>query len=226
MGKLSIIVPVYNEVKTIKSVLDYLINLQFDKEIIVVNDGSTDGTSEILHAFKHPQVKILEHVANAGKGAAIINGIRAASGEVVAVQDADLEYKPDELIRLAEPIFKGEVDVVFGSRFLQKNPRKYLRFYIGNKIMSLMISLIGWKHITDTYTCYKMFKRDIINSFTLSSRGFEIEAELSILVARGKYRFKEMPISYNPRTIEEGKKINWKDAVKGILTVFKTRFKK
>lgn len=224
MGKLSIIVPVYNEVKTIRSVLDYIAGLKIEKEIIVVDDGSTDGTSRILNAYNNPLVSVLHHKKNTGKGSAIITGVKAATGEVVAIQDADLEYKPDELVKLAEPILNNEADVVFGSRFLKKNPYKYLRFYLGNKFMSSVISIIVGKRITDTYTCYKLFRKDIIKSFPLRSRGFEIEAEFSVRVARGDYRFKEMPISYEPRSIEEGKKINWRDAVKGILTAVKIRF--
>lgn len=225
MGKLSIIIPVFNEEKTLQEVIDRVLGLPADKEIIIVNDGSTDGTAEILKKINAPNVLIREHRVNSGKGTAIITGVQAASGDVIAVQDADLEYDPAELLRLAEPIFRNEADVIFGSRFLQANPRRYLRFYIGNMLMSAVISAIVMKRITDSYTCFKLFRREILHSFHLTSRGFEIEAELSVKVARGKYRFKEMPISYTPRSVTEGKKINWKDAVKGVVTAFRTRFR-
>ncbi len=223
-GKLSIIIPVLNEERTLRAILDRVLGMSADKEVIVVNDGSTDGTADILKEYSSRGVVLLEHPGNRGKGSAVITGVRAASGDVVAVQDADLEYTPEELLVLAGPILRGEADVVFGSRFLKKNPYRYFRFYIGNRFISTVISIISSRRITDTYTCYKLFRRNVITSFPLRSRGFEIEAELSVRVARGRYRFVEMPISYKPRSIAEGKKINWRDAVKGICTAVRTRF--
>ncbi|MFH1283553.1 MAG: glycosyltransferase family 2 protein [bacterium] len=221
---LSVIVPVYNEDRTVLSVITQLISLDADKEIIIVNDGSTDNTVEVLKSVQSPLIRIYSHEKNQGKGSAIRTGIKYARGGIIAVQDADLEYSPDELLTLIKPIRSDECDIVFGSRFMRKNPIIYRKFYYGNKLMSLTISLLTFKRITDAYTCYKLFKREVIQSFPLSSRGFEIEAELSVRVARSKYSLKEMPISYNPRKVNEGKKINWKDMIKGISTAVNVSF--
>lgn len=224
MGKLSIIIPVYNEEKTVKTVLEKVSRLTIDKEIIVVNDGSTDNTAEVLRTCQSSVIRVQTHTHNRGKGAAIRTALTSLTGDVVAIQDADLEYNPEELVSLAQLIFDKEAEVVFGSRFLKRNPCLYRRFYYGNKLISAMISIIAGKHISDSYTCYKVFKRDIIVSFPLTSCGFEIEAELSMRVALGNYRFKEIPISYSPRTLREGKKISWFDALKAVSTALKIRF--
>ena len=145
-------------------------------------------------------------------------------GDIIAIQDADLEYSPEELVRLSGFISSGEYDIVFGSRFKKKNPIIYLRFFLGNRLMSLIISLISFKSMSDTYTCYKIFKKNILSGFDLISKGFELEAELSVKTARSGARFIEVPISYNPRKVVDGKKIRWTDMVKGVSMAIRTRF--
>ncbi|MBD3271997.1 MAG: glycosyltransferase [Elusimicrobia bacterium] len=220
---LSIIIPIYNEERTLRTVVDRIRLLGAPIEIILVDDGSTDGTPEIVRSYEAQGIAVRTHRKNMGKGKAIATGVAIATGEVVAIQDADLEYNPDELLTLAEPILEHRADIVFGSRFLKKNPTLYWRYYFGNILMSFLISAIVFRKITDTYTCYKLFRRDIIQSFKLFSRGFEVEAELSVRTAKSPYRFIELPISYTPRSITEGKKISWKDGIKGLITAVKTR---
>jgi len=236
--KLSIIVPVYNEEKTIGKVLEILSNLRFslhnlEKEIVIVDDGSTDGTKEILSKLKvrspgsevqGPRCKVIFHERNQGKGMAIRTGLKEASGEVVTIQDADLEYNPQELEKLLLPIIKNNVGVVYGSRFLQENPTLYRRYYWGNKFLSFLISVLYGVKVTDAYTGYKMFKKEALKNIRLTSKRFEFEAEITCKLLKNGYKILEIPISYQPRSLKEGKKIFWKDGFLGIWTILRIRF--
>jgi len=221
--KISIIIPAFNEEKTIEKVIGVVQNLPMEKEIIVVDDGSTDRTREIL-AGMSSNVKIIYHEKNMGKGMAIRSAIPYLTGDVSIIQDADLEYDPKEYGEIIKPIIEGKTKVVYGSRFLKHNKAIYLRYYLGNKVVSALTSLLFCKRITDEYTCYKMLDTEVLKSFPLKSNGFEIEAELTVKLLRKRYRIYEVPISYNPRSLKEGKKISWRDAVKGIFTILKYRF--
>jgi len=223
-GLLSIIVPVYNECATVRAVLDTLRTLPGPPEIIVVDDGSTDGTAGILADAAGTDIRVVTHAKNQGKGGAVRTGLAHASGEVAAIHDADHEYNPRELIALAAHIFAGRYDIVFGSRFLCSNPVRYARYYLGNRLMSGIISCLALRRITDAYTCYKVFRTALVRGFCLTSSGFEIEAELSMKSALSTARFRELPISYAPRTIQEGKKIRWMDMLRGIGVACATRF--
>lgn len=226
--KLSIIVPVYNEEKTIEKVLEILSNLRFslhnlEKEIIIVDDGSTDRTREMLlkSNVQSPRCKVIFHEENQGKGMAIRTGLKEATGEVVTIQDADLEYNPQELEKLLLPIIKNNVEVVYGSRFLQENPTLYHRYYWGNKFLSFLISVLYGAKITDAYTCYKVFKKEALENIKLTSKRFEFEAEITCKLLKKGHKILEIPISYKPRSLESGKKISWKDGLLGICTILK-----
>ena len=222
--KLSILIPVFNEENTVKNMIDKVLSVNVEKELIIIDDASTDGTMEVLYAFRNnPVIKILRHERNMGKGCAIKTAIPHISGELSIIQDADLEYEPQEIPALMEPIINGKADVVYGSRFLRPNKNIYLTYYMGNKFLSLFISALFFKRITDSYTCYKLFKTEILKKINISSSGFEMEAEITSKLLKYGYRILEIPISYNPRRIEEGKKICWKDAVKGILKALSVR---
>lgn len=219
--KISIIVPVYNEVKTIGNILTKLMEIKMEKEIIIVDDGSKDGTTEFLHKLNLPEVKCIFHKKNYGKGAAIRTGIRYANGNIITIQDADMEYNPFEIDKVVDPIIQNQADIVFGSRFLKENPKIYKIFLYGNKFFTFLINLLFNANFSDTYTCYKAFRSDFLKKIKLYSNKFEIEAELSIKVARSKLRFMEVPITYVPRTKSEGKKISWRDAIRGFLMILK-----
>ena len=221
----SIIVPVYNEEKTVVDVIEHLKKLPFNKEIIIIDDGSTDGTREILSNIKDLAVKIVFHETNKGKGSAIATGLKNAEGEIIAIQDADLEYDPNQLVELIKPIQDNKADVVYGSRFLKENPNIYKRYLLGNKFITWLINIFYEAHFTDSYTCYKIFRKEIIEKFNLESKRFEVEAEISIKVAKEKINFLEVPINYSPRSLEQGKKISFKEAIKGVLTILKYKFK-
>ncbi len=223
--KLSIIMPVYNEVKTFDEIFNKVNSLPLEKEIVIVDDCSTDGTRELLGKYRGSNVKVLYHDRNRGKGAAIRTGIGAAAGDIVTIQDADLEYNPEDIPKLVEPILKDEMDVVFGSRFLGEHERKYFNIlYVGNRFFSLLTALLFLRSITDMETCYKVFRAGVIKSFKLRSDRFDFEPEVTAKVLKSGCRFKEIPISYKSRSYAEGKKIGWKDGVVAILTLFKYRF--
>lgn len=220
---LSIIVPVFNERGTLLPVLRVLRDVDFGvpAEVLVVDDGSTDGTRDLYPTVQAemPEVRVLLHPQNRGKGAAVRTGIAAATGSIIAVQDADLEYDPAEIRTLLGPILRGECHVVFGSRFLRRNPVLYRSYYLGNRVLSAVISVLYGARVTDAYTCYKVFAREVLTDIRLDSRGFEIEAELTCKLLRRHRRIAEMPISYRPRTLTQGKKIRFRDAVRGMMTI-------
>lgn len=221
---ISFLVPAFNEKNTILTVLDVLSKFPENHEIIVIDDGSIDGTRELLREQNRPNTIILFHEKNAGKGAAIQTGLGQARGRYVAIQDADLEYDPMEYVAMLRVAQTEKIRVIFGSRFLQKNPAIYLRYLWGNKLMTFWINCLTGGGFTDTYTCYKLIDRDLFSSLAVSSRGFEMEAEICVKLACVEGPIREVPIHYRPRRIEEGKKINARDAIKGFMTALKVRW--
>ena len=223
--KLSVVVPIYNEKATIHTILERIEQAEFDKEIILIDDYSTDGTREILqneYAAKH---KLLLHPRNMGKGAALYTGFEHVSGDVVIIQDADLEYDPAEYGKILEPIIQGRADVVYGSRFLGGPHRAiYFWHYVGNKLMTLLSNVFNNINLTDMETCYKAFRAEILKDMKFKSKRFGFEPEFTAKVARRKLKIFEVPISYYGRTYEEGKKITWKDAITAVYCIVKYRF--
>lgn len=223
--KLSIIVPCYNEVSTISSIIRKIRqSLSDDIEIIVVDDASKDGTIEVLQKEITPVVdKIIYHEVNQGKGAALRTGFSQATGDIVVVQDADLEYDPKELLILMEPILENKADVVFGSRFMSGRPHRVVYFwhYVGNRFLTLLSNMFTNINLSDMETCYKMFRREIIQSIEIQEDRFGFEPEITAKIARSGYRIYEVGISYYGRTYQEGKKIGWKDGFRAIYAILK-----
>lgn len=209
--KLSVIIPVYNEEKTISEILKRVRAQHFEKEILVVDDGSTDGTKSLLSREK--DILLLGHSQNQGKGAAIQTALKKISGDFVLIQDADLEYDPKDYSTLLEPLIDGRADVVYGSRFLG-GPHRVLFFwhYCANKFFTLLTNLLYNINLTDMGSCYKAFRAEILKTIPLKSRGFGFEPEVTAKVCKRKLRIYETPISYSGRTYSEGKKITWRDA--------------
>ena len=226
--RLSVVIPCYNERATIAAVLTAVENSPYpDKEIIVVDDCSTDGTRELLQAELAPRIDtLLFHERNQGKGAALRTGIAAATGDIVVIQDADLEYDPNELPSLIAPILQDKADVVFGSRFMGGYPHRVLYFWhsVGNTVLTLASNMFTNLNLTDMETCYKAFRREIIQSIRIEENRFGFEPEVTAKVARMGVRIYEIGISYHGRTYAEGKKIGWKDGVQAVWCIFKYRF--
>jgi len=216
--KLSVIIPSYNEKDTIATLIERVQNVtlpHIEKEILVVDDGSTDGTREIL---KNTQgIRFIFHEKNKGKGGAVKTGFQNATGDIILIQDADLEYDPNEYDRLLAPILSGYADVVYGSRFIGRDPHRvlYIWHYMANKFLTTLSNIFTGLNLSDMETCYKAFRREVSDSFKdkLESKRFGIEPELTARIAKGKWRVYEIGISYYGRTYEEGKKINWKDGL-------------
>jgi glycosyltransferase involved in cell wall biosynthesis len=226
--KLSVVMPVYNEAKTVEQIVRQVQAVPVEKEILIVDDGSTDGTRDILRGMDGKEgIRVFLQPKNQGKGAAVSVGFRYATGDVVVVQDADLEYDPREYPRLLRPIEEGHADVVYGSRFLGGGERRVLYFWhtVGNRFLTLASNMATNLNLTDMETCYKMFRREVVQSMTIESRRFGIEPEITAKVARRGYRVYEVPISYYGRTYDEGKKIGWKDALSALWTIVKHRFR-
>ncbi len=234
MVKLTVIVPAYNEEATIEEILKRVREVPVtvedtavEKEIIVVDDGSTDATRHILArlAKQWPDIRVVMHERNQGKGAAIRTGLKHATGDYIVIQDADLEYDPRDYVTLLRPLLEGKADVVYGSRFLGPHRAFLFLHYLGNKFLNLVTNILYDTILTDMETCYKMFRADVIKGIPLHARGFEFEPEVTAKVLKRGYRVFEVPISYSGRDFEEGKKIHpWKDGFKALWTLIKYRF--
>jgi len=224
MPLLSVIIPVYNEARTIKQILEKVNSVPIDKEIIIVEDGSTDGTEKILRDIKYDNLKIIYHSSNRGKGAAVLTGLANASGEFVIIQDADLEYEPQEYIKLMDGIKEDNVDVVLGVRFT-KGYHGLLIPRLGNRFVTILLNILFGVHINDFLTCYKLLRRDTVNALNLKSKSFNIETEIITKALKRKLRIKQIPITYRPRSYTEGKKIRVLDGIQAIVSIIKYRLK-
>ena len=219
---LSIIIPAYNEVDFIGDVIRRVQETPYEKEIIIVDDGSVDGTRDILKNLKEPNITVVLQEVNQGKGAALRAGFARAKGDIVIIQDADLEYDPRDYPKLLEPILEGKADVVYGSRFLG-GPHRVLYFwhYIGNMAVTLLSNMFTNLNLTDMETGYKVFKREVLKDITIESNRFGFEPEITAKIAKGRFKVYEIPISYYGRSYEEGKKITWRDGIKAFFTILK-----
>jgi glycosyltransferase involved in cell wall biosynthesis len=224
-AKISVVIPVYNEVHTIGTVIDRVLNCGFDVEIIAVDDGSTDGSREFLQRLEHPRVRVFFHARNKGKGAALRLGFAAARNPYVFVQDADLEYDPRDYHEMIQPLLDGRADMVYGSRFLG-GPHRVLFFwhYVGNRFITLLSNAISDLNLSDMETGMKGFSRDKLMQLKLSADRFTIEPEITAKAARAKWRIFEVGISYSGRSYEEGKKIGWRDAIAATFAILYYRF--
>ena len=221
--KLSIVIPAYNEKSTIKEIIERVRATPYDKEIIIVDDGSIDGSREILKDIENdPDLRIFYHEKNTGKGAALRTGFRYVTGDIVIIQDADLEYDPVEYGSLIKPILDGKADVVYGSRFLG-GPHRVLYFWhsVANHFLTFFSNMMTNLNLTDMETCYKVFRREVLQNISIKSNRFGVEPEITAKVARLDARVYEIPISYSGRKYSEGKKIGWKDAVSAFFFIIK-----
>jgi glycosyltransferase involved in cell wall biosynthesis len=223
---LSVIVPVFNERVTVAEVIRRIraVDVPVDVEVIVVDDGSSDGTDKVLTALGDSTVRVLTHPVNKGKGAAIRTGMAAARGDLLLVQDADLEYDPQDWPRLLEPILRGKAMVVYGSRFTGERKNMMPLHWIGNRFLSLVTNVLYATTMSDMETCYKLFDRSVLEGITIQSDKFDFEPEITAKVLRRGYRIYEVPISYAGREITEGKKITWRDGIGALRALIKYRF--
>jgi glycosyltransferase involved in cell wall biosynthesis len=223
--KISVVMPVYNERATLHQVVERVLTVPLEIELICVDDASTDGSSEILAGLKnqYPQIRVFTHSRNMGKGASLQRGIREATGDFVIIQDADLEYNPADYHVLLEPLIAGSADVVYGSRFLSGRPHRVLYFWhsVGNWVLTLLSNALTNVNLSDMETCYKAFRREVIQSISLEEKRFGFEPEVTVKIAKRKLRIYEVGISYWGRTYEEGKKIQWKDGVRALFCLLK-----
>lgn len=220
---LTVIMPVYNESLTIQKALDAVKNAPFNKEILVVDDGSEDGTREVLERISDDSVRVVFHPGNRGKGAAVQTGLENARGDIILIQDADLEYDPQEYPSLLFPILKGVADAVYGSRFGGHGAHRVLYFwhYMGNRFLTFLSNMFTNLNLTDMETCYKAFTREALEGIRIMEKRFGFEPEITAKIAKKKLRIYEVPISYYGRTYEEGKKINWKDGAWALWCILK-----
>jgi glycosyltransferase involved in cell wall biosynthesis len=220
---LSVVVPCFNEERTIKTLVHLVLQSPVVAEVIVVDDGSSDGTPSVLATIEDPRLKVIIHDRNHGKGAALRTGFAHATSDYVVVQDADLEYDPAEYPLLLEPLLDDRADVVFGSRFLSGRPHRVLYFWhsMGNRFLTLLSNMFTDLNLTDMETCYKCFTREVIQSIEIEENRFGFEPEITAKLSRKKLRIFEVGISYSGRTYDEGKKINWKDGVRAVYCIVK-----
>lgn len=222
---LSVIMPVYNEVNTIGDIVRLVRAVEIPKEIIVVDDFSTDGTRDILQHWEgEPDIKIAYHPRNMGKGAAVRTGFSLVEGDVVVIQDADLEYDPRDWVRMLRPILEGKAKAVYGSRFLGEHKAMYFWHAVGNQFLTLLTNILFDSTLTDMETCYKMFTADIARSLDIKSNRWGIDPEITAKILRQGHRIYEVPISYSGREYWEGKKITWRDAFTVMFTLLRFRF--
>ena len=223
--KLSIIIPVYNEKKTIKDLIEKISLIDILKEITIVDDYSSDGTREILAEIESDEVKVFYHERNMGKGAAVRSALKHVTGDIVIIQDADLEYDPRDYPDLIRPIVEGRADVVYGSRFLGGPHRVlFFRHYVGNRMLTTFSNMLSNLNLTDMETGYKVFKREVIQGLNLRSNKFGFEPEVTMKLARSRFVIYEVPISYYGRDYSEGKKITWKDGIAALFHTLWFRF--
>ena len=222
---LSVVMPVYNELATVEEIIRRVVALPMRVELIVVDDVSTDGTSELLERLRTELgFTLLQQPRNAGKGAALRRGFAAVTGDLVVVQDADLEYHPEEYPLMTNLITSGRADVVYGSRFLGTHRVFLLTHYLGNRLLTFITNVLYNTMLTDMETCYKVMRTDVLRSFDLKSNGFGIEPEITAKVFKRRYKVYEVPISYDGRGYDEGKKITWRDGVVALWVLLKYRF--
>jgi len=225
--KLSIVMPVYNEKDTVEKIISRVMSVEvgLEKELVIVDDFSQDGTRDILAKLNDPRIKVFFHPENLGKGSALQTGFSKAAGDIVLVQDADLEYDPDEYPVLLRPILDGRADVVYGSRFLS-GPHRVLFFWhsVGNKLLTTFSNMLSNLNLTDMETCYKVFKKSVLDKIKLKSKRFGFEPEVTIKISKMKVRIYEVPISYSGRDYSEGKKIGWKDGFAAIFHLIRYKF--
>jgi glycosyltransferase involved in cell wall biosynthesis len=226
--KLSIIMPIYNEAQTLRTITNKVMAVPLDIELLIVNDASTDDTAEemeALHTAYPTRIRLYTHTVNRGKAAAIRTAIPHCTGEIITIQDGDLETDPMDLIDLTEPIRIGSEAVVYGSRYLHpREPHLYRSYQIGGRLLSHIVNILYGQHITDEPACYKVFRADILKSIRLDYNRFEFCPEVTAKVSKLGYKIKELPMNYYPRTFAEGKKLNWRDGVKAIWVLIKYRF--
>jgi glycosyltransferase involved in cell wall biosynthesis len=226
IDKLSVIVPVFNERNTVAEIVRRMrsVDLPVEREIVVVDDGSDDGTRDVLTQLVDSTVRIVKHGVNRGKGAAIRTGLENSTGDVVLVQDADLEYDPEDWPKLLAPMLKGKARVVYGSRFTGERRNMLFLHWVGNRVLSLVTNILYNSTLSDMETCYKLFERDVLDGVQLRANRFDFEPEFTAKVLRRGIRIYEVPISYAGRELHEGKKITWRDGISALWTLVKYRF--
>ena len=226
---LSIIIPCFNEIQTIEEILKQIkkCKFPFSYEIIIVDDGSSDGTTEFLRKIKDNSIKTVFKQKNSGKGSAIIKGLDYTKGNYIIIQDADLEYDPNDIKKMIIPIFENESEVVYGSRFVNSSKRRVLYFwnYVANKFLTFLINIFTNMNFSDTQTCYKLIKKEIFESLKLTEKGFGIESEITMKISKLNLNVYEVGISYSGRKFEEGKKIRFKDGLRALFVILKFIFK-